>query len=250
MLEIEGLTVTYGLVRALSDVTLRVGGGQHHRRPRCERRRQDDAAAHDQRADPADARAGSPRSARTSPGCRPIAIARSGIAHVPEGGGVIPELTVEENLRLGALWRPDRADRAAALARGARAVPAAGRRLGKPAGDAVRRRAADAGHRPRADGPATDAAAGRAVARPGAAGRRQDHGRTPRPARGHRPDRACSSSRTPAARCPSRTTDSCWALGEVVAVERRGRAAGRRAAPRRLSRPATEGRPDDDLPRT
>lgn len=29
-----------------------------------------------------------------------------GLAHVPEGGGVIVELTVEENLRLGGLWRP------------------------------------------------------------------------------------------------------------------------------------------------
>ena len=34
-----------------------------------------------------------------------------GLAHVPEGGGVIVELTVEENLRLGALWRSDRRDR-------------------------------------------------------------------------------------------------------------------------------------------
>jgi branched-chain amino acid transport system ATP-binding protein len=42
-------------------------------------------------------------------------IARAGIAHVPEGQGVITELTVEENLRLGGLWR-SRADRAAALA--------------------------------------------------------------------------------------------------------------------------------------
>jgi branched-chain amino acid transport system ATP-binding protein len=31
-----------------------------------------------------------------------------GIAHVPEGRGVITELTVEENLRLGGLWRSDR----------------------------------------------------------------------------------------------------------------------------------------------
>jgi branched-chain amino acid transport system ATP-binding protein len=31
-----------------------------------------------------------------------------GIAHVPEGRGVITELSVEENLRLGALWRSDR----------------------------------------------------------------------------------------------------------------------------------------------
>jgi branched-chain amino acid transport system ATP-binding protein len=28
-----------------------------------------------------------------------------GFTHVPEGGGVIPEFTVEENLRLGGLWR-------------------------------------------------------------------------------------------------------------------------------------------------
>jgi branched-chain amino acid transport system ATP-binding protein len=36
-------------------------------------------------------------------GARPERIARAGIAHVPEGRGVITELTVEENLRLGAL---------------------------------------------------------------------------------------------------------------------------------------------------
>lgn len=42
-------------------------------------------------------------------------IVRAGVSHVPEGRGVIAELTVEENLRLGALWRRGRADRAAAL---------------------------------------------------------------------------------------------------------------------------------------
>ncbi len=42
-------------------------------------------------------------------------IVRLGLAHVPEGGGVIEELTVEENLRLGSLWRRDRADRSKAL---------------------------------------------------------------------------------------------------------------------------------------
>jgi branched-chain amino acid transport system ATP-binding protein len=53
-------------------------------------------------------------------GHRPEDMARAGIAHVPEGQGVIPELTVEENLRLGMMsWpgiAPRRADRAAALA--------------------------------------------------------------------------------------------------------------------------------------
>jgi branched-chain amino acid transport system ATP-binding protein len=37
----------------------------------------------------------------------PADIARAGIAHVPEGQGVITELTVEENLRLGAYLRRD-----------------------------------------------------------------------------------------------------------------------------------------------
>ncbi len=43
-------------------------------------------------------------------------MARSGVAHVPEGQGVIAELTVQENLRLGAFWRAGRATRAGALA--------------------------------------------------------------------------------------------------------------------------------------
>lgn len=43
------------------------------------------------------------------------AIARAGVAHVPEGRGVIAELTVEENLRLGALWSVGRQDRQSAL---------------------------------------------------------------------------------------------------------------------------------------
>jgi branched-chain amino acid transport system ATP-binding protein len=35
-------------------------------------------------------------------------LVRRGLVHVPEGRGVIAELTVEENLRLGGLWRRDR----------------------------------------------------------------------------------------------------------------------------------------------
>src|SRR5262245_2949859 len=42
-------------------------------------------------------------------------IARMGLSHVPEHGGMITERTVREYLRLGALWRRDRADRAAVL---------------------------------------------------------------------------------------------------------------------------------------
>jgi branched-chain amino acid transport system ATP-binding protein len=42
-------------------------------------------------------------------------IARMGVAQVPEGRGVIEELTVEENLRLATLWCLKRADRHAAI---------------------------------------------------------------------------------------------------------------------------------------
>jgi branched-chain amino acid transport system ATP-binding protein len=37
-------------------------------------------------------------------------LVRLGLAHVPEGRGVVAELTVDENLRLGGLWRRDRVD--------------------------------------------------------------------------------------------------------------------------------------------
>ncbi|MHB1987612.1 MAG: ABC transporter ATP-binding protein [Acidimicrobiales bacterium] len=38
-------------------------------------------------------------------GLAPEEVVRRGVSHVPEGRGVITELTVEENIRLGALWR-------------------------------------------------------------------------------------------------------------------------------------------------
>jgi branched-chain amino acid transport system ATP-binding protein len=54
---------------------------------------------------------------------KPEDIARAGVAHVPEGQGVITELTVEENLRLGGLWH-SRASRAEALAAAYQRFPA------------------------------------------------------------------------------------------------------------------------------
>jgi branched-chain amino acid transport system ATP-binding protein len=62
------------------------------------------------------ARRGSVRVAGTElRGRAPEAIARLGVAHVPEGHGIISEITVDENLRLGGLWRRDRADQRLAL---------------------------------------------------------------------------------------------------------------------------------------
>jgi branched-chain amino acid transport system ATP-binding protein len=48
-------------------------------------------------------------------GLPPEEVVTRGVAHVPEGRGVIAELTVDENLRLGGLWRRDRPDRRRAL---------------------------------------------------------------------------------------------------------------------------------------
>ena len=82
----------------------------------------------------------------------PHRIPELGIAHVPEGRHVFPEMTVEENLYLGGYTRRQDAaglkrscDRVYALfPPPARTAPAAGRH-------AVRRRTADGGLRPGAD---------------------------------------------------------------------------------------------------
>lgn len=57
---------------------------------------------------------------------------RRGIVHVPERRQVIPELTVEENLRLGALWRKNAAERADDMAEVFEFFPALAERRNKP----------------------------------------------------------------------------------------------------------------------
>lgn len=115
MLEVQDLTVAYGPVAALADVSISVpkgsitailganGAGKTTLvraisglvRPRAGRVRLD---------------------GRDITRRSPEDIARAGVAHVPEGRGVLAELTVEENLRLGGLWRGDRRDQRRALA--------------------------------------------------------------------------------------------------------------------------------------
>ncbi len=64
---------------------------------------------------------------------RPEDITRAGVGHVPEGQGVITELTVEENLRLGGLWR-GRAERSASLADAYQRFPLLAERRSRAAG--------------------------------------------------------------------------------------------------------------------
>jgi branched-chain amino acid transport system ATP-binding protein len=104
MLTVDALTIDYGAVRAVNDVSLSVSGGTI-------------TAVLGANG------AGKTTLLRTISGLvRPSTgtvrldqeditrlpveeIVRRGVAHVPEGGGVIAELTVEENLRLAAVWR-------------------------------------------------------------------------------------------------------------------------------------------------
>lgn len=115
MLEVEGLVTTYGAVRALDGVSLSAaegsvtailganGAGKTTLLRTIGGLRRSVAGRVRLRG----------RDITTTPVER---LVRLGLGHVPAGGGVISQITVAENLRLGALWRSDRTDRSRALA--------------------------------------------------------------------------------------------------------------------------------------
>ncbi len=80
-------------------------------------------------------------------GRNPEQMVRAGVAHVPEGQGVIAELTVEENLRVGMMSWPGGPRRTAGERRGgrARAVPGGRARRSLRTLPAARRPQAQAG---------------------------------------------------------------------------------------------------------
>jgi branched-chain amino acid transport system ATP-binding protein len=67
-------------------------------------------------------------------GRRPERVARLGVAHVPQGRGTFPELTVAENLAAGAYTRRDRAGVQSDAERWYDTFPVLGRRRDQPAG--------------------------------------------------------------------------------------------------------------------
>jgi branched-chain amino acid transport system ATP-binding protein len=104
MLEVEGLETAYGAVRALDGVSFTVPAGSitavlgANGAGKTSLLRTLSGVVR--------ARAGAIRLDGRDIARAPVEeIVRLGMAHVPEGRGVITELSVEENLRLGGLWR-------------------------------------------------------------------------------------------------------------------------------------------------
>jgi branched-chain amino acid transport system ATP-binding protein len=104
MLSVEALETAYGPVRALDDVSFEVAQGSitavlgANGAGKTSLLRTLSGLVR--------ARSGRIRFDGRSIGDLPVeTIVRLGMAHVPEGRGVITELSVDENLRLGGLWR-------------------------------------------------------------------------------------------------------------------------------------------------
>jgi branched-chain amino acid transport system ATP-binding protein len=133
LLEIEELRASYGPVRALHgvDITVQEGGVVAILGP--------NGAG---KTTTLRALTGMVRtSGRIAFGGRSLAglstsrIARLGVAHVPEGRGTFPALTVEENLRLGAYVRRDTAEVRADIDRWYELFPQLAERAGQAAGN-------------------------------------------------------------------------------------------------------------------
>jgi branched-chain amino acid transport system ATP-binding protein len=104
MLEVEGLSTVYGPVRAVDEVSLSVPSGQIIAVLGANGAGKTSLLRTISGLEPA--RSGSVRLGGENITSLPVeTIVRRGVAHVPEGRGVISELTVDENLRLGGLWR-------------------------------------------------------------------------------------------------------------------------------------------------
>ena len=80
------------------------------------------------------ARAASTCAAPSSSACAPRRWPALGIAHVPQGRGTFPELTVEENLQVGAYVRKDRAEIRSDIDRSYALFPRLGERRAQVAG--------------------------------------------------------------------------------------------------------------------
>ena len=211
MLSVHGLRAGYGKIEVLHDVAHRRRAGADRDADRRERRRQDHAAEDHFRADPPERRQRSSSKARTSRAGRRTRSSRRGMSHVPEGRAILKRMTVIDNLRMGAYVRSDTEvdrDIDAVFER----FPVLAERRDQMAGNAVRRRAADAGDRPRAGGAPAPAAARRALARARAQIRHADFPDAAR-AQSRRAKPSFWSSRMRARPCRLPTAATSWSAG-------------------------------------
>ena len=159
VLEVQGLTVRFAGEAALSSVSLSLAAWPDHRSSGREWRRQDDpdrAIIGLERCDE-----GTVAVAGTAvDGLSAERRARLGIGYCPEGRRVFPGMTVRENLEVASTEAASA--RRARLDDVAQLFPALGERADVQRLDAVRRTAADAGHRAGADGATASFVAGRA----------------------------------------------------------------------------------------
>ena len=189
-------------------ISFSVDAGRDRRAHRAERRREVHDAARDHGARPG-AGGEITLGGRSLRGRSPEAIARSGVALVPEGRRLFAELTVEENLRLGLAARASSEGLDEDLAEVVELFPVVRRVPRSSCGRALGRAAAAARDRARARREAVRSSARRAVARTRADGRRSRLLDAPddRRARHRRPSRRAARTAHGGARRPGRT---CW----------------------------------------
>lgn len=127
MLEISSLSVSYGPISALQDVSLRIAEGQlvgilgANGAGKTSLLRTISGLVR--------AKSGTIRFAGQDIGrVKPDEVVRRGIVHVPEGRGIFPDLTVRENLLVGAHSRSGKADISADYGRMMEMFPSLSRR--------------------------------------------------------------------------------------------------------------------------
>ena len=154
MLKVKDINVYYGAIHALKDVSFEVQRRGDRRPDRRQRRRQNPPPC---RPSPACC---APRPAASTfwrqdiyPGSPATRSSRMGLAHVPEGRRIFLQMTVQENLEMGAYTRPARRAHPRGLEEVYEPLPPAEGAPQPGGGHPLRRRAADAGHGPGADEP-------------------------------------------------------------------------------------------------
>jgi branched-chain amino acid transport system ATP-binding protein len=133
LLEVKDLDVNYGAIKALRDVSLSVESGQIVTLIGANGAGKSTTLRALSGLVPP-ARGTITFDGQPLGGLKPHQIVRLGMAHAPEGRGIFPNLTVKDNLELGAYIRTDRAGIASDMERQLERFPRLKERIGQMAG--------------------------------------------------------------------------------------------------------------------